>query len=83
MSVVVRRRMACLALIVALLGGIFSYGGYAMVEWFLEAGAAPEPRLRTMAAVYLTACGVCPLIAIVGLGVLVHTRGARDPGPAI
>ena len=78
-----RRRAAWIALLVSMLGGALSVAGYAMVASFLAAGAAPEPRLRTMAWVYLIVGGACLVIAVAAIGVLARTRAVEPPGPAI
>jgi hypothetical protein len=72
-----------MVLAIALLGGAFALSGYAMAGSFLEAGAAPEPRLRLMARVYLTACTVCVVAALAALGRLLRTRKAAHRDAAI
>lgn len=78
MALASRRRTAWIILVIAIAGGAFAISGYAMVGSFLEAGAAPKPRLRLMATVYLTASAVCTVTALAAIGVLVRTRGGKQ-----
>ena len=78
MALASRRRTAWIILAIAIAGGAVAFSGYAMVGSFLESGAAPEPRLRLMATVYLTACAACLVAALAALGVLVRTREGKQ-----